>query len=41
MPGSEPHFEDVIIEVADELGLPADEVGMFHVMLFKTNLQTC
>eukprot|EP01084_Bolivina_argentea_P143808 252474_1 len=26
MPGSEPHFEDVIIEVADELGLPANEV---------------
>ena len=26
MPGSEPHFEDVIIEVAEELGLPVDEV---------------
>ena len=26
MPGSAPHFEDVIIAVADELGLPADEV---------------
>ena len=26
MPGSEPHFEDVIIEVAAELGLPVDEV---------------
>ena len=26
MPGSEPHFEDVIIDVAQELGLPVDEV---------------